>query len=826
MTSLERKEARYQRRKLKRQKRAITFDELITIDNLVHAHFQTRKHVLWKASTVRFDKFFLKRCTIMYLQLQKGTWRPLGCNVFFLNQRGKLREIHSLHYEERVLRRVICKQLLYPLLEPKLIYDNGASRKYKGLAHSVKRLKLFLHELYRVDNSNEGYVLHIDIHNFFASIQSIKVYEQIEVLIKDDRLKTLLKWLITSNEFIQLGPEDSQILALYYTNSVDHLIQDVHQCRWYVKYMDDSCLLSKNKEVLQELLVIIRQAYLQLGLTLNEKKTYITKVSHGFTFCKTNYYLTETGKVILKPVHNGVKRTRDKLRALKRLVDKGEIDATAAKMSYMSMRSTYAYRNSWRTVRNLDIMFFNLFQLPIKKGVITMRRGTTATHIFRASEDLSRATVIVTYMQGGLTILEKTNADLTISGRKVTLHLTQEDTLSFKAGLSVSVQMRYVNENGHAEASNVVTINVADVLRDGEISYEPVPDAPVQPEPAVGIIMDGNIADWAHIRRLVRNSGIFNQIAVFRATDHLYLMYELNDATKAATDQVMFRVNDQMQGGYKNRGIKFLLQNGILNEYAGNGDDWKWVPTQAKVTKVSNENYMAEFKIELSPFGAQMKTLSMRVDIIDDKWAILEGYPMAEGAMFKIPSFKEVYSSDPGVPAIVSNAAPLEPDPYKNIVINGRVTDWSKIRSVITNVEKFSSIQAFINDGLLFFKDTINDTTEVTGEYQLLKFEGATSGGYKNAGFTHMIKAGELFAYAGMGDEWNWTKLANTAEVIPEGAYTKVDLTALDTIPTKIAMSCVLVNEPDEGTSTIVGQYPLIATQAFDVPTLKAAYMA
>lgn len=113
-----------------------------------------------------------------------------------------------------------------------------------------------------------------------------------------------------------------------------------------------------------------------------------------------------------------------------------------------------------------------------------MKRGTTCKHTFRTNVDLTNATVFVTYQQGKSTILEKTNDELEIQARKLIVNLTQEDTLSFAANSTVTIQVRYVMADGTADASNKVTINVQDIIKDGEIAYvAPTPTPEPDPDP-------------------------------------------------------------------------------------------------------------------------------------------------------------------------------------------------------------------------------------------------------------------------------------------------------------------------------------------------------
>ena len=98
-----------------------------------------------------------------------------------------------------------------------------------------------------------------------------------------------------------------------------------------------------------------------------------------------------------------------------------------------------------------------------------MIRGTTPIHTFGTNVDLRNCKVFVTYKQNGVTILEKSNNDLTITETEVVTMLTQADTLRFKAGAPVQIQLRYLHPNGESEVSNVIETTVDEVLKQGVI---------------------------------------------------------------------------------------------------------------------------------------------------------------------------------------------------------------------------------------------------------------------------------------------------------------------------------------------------------------------
>lgn len=106
------------------------------------------------------------------------------------------------------------------------------------------------------------------------------------------------------------------------------------------------------------------------------------------------------------------------------------------------------------------------------------RRGTTPTHIFKTSVDLTNAQeLFLTYKQGDNVRIEKTLADVTIEPIEddekyqslVKVQLTQADTLGLKASEFVDVQARVKFPNEKALASDILNIPVRGILKEGII---------------------------------------------------------------------------------------------------------------------------------------------------------------------------------------------------------------------------------------------------------------------------------------------------------------------------------------------------------------------
>lgn len=371
MTSEERHEQRYQRRKAARdQKRREALQEYDSFERaaspvaLMCAHFDSRRGVLWKYSPARYDQNYIKNCTASSKRLMQGKNVCQGFYSFGIIERGKKRDIHSVHYSERVIRRSVCINCLVPILSHNLIYDNGASLKGKGIHFAMKRTATHLRRYFREYGDNEGYVIVVDFRKYFQNIRHDKLFEMIDRSITDERLNQLTKQFVLSggeDRGLFIGPEDSQILAIAFPNRIDHFIKDTLRCRYYERYNDDSIIIVREKDRAKEILGTLLKMYDEIGIIPNPKKTQIVKLSRGFTYLKTKYHLEANGRVVMRPCRDGIVRQRRKLRKFRKFMNDGIMTLEQVTQSYMSWRGYISRKNSGRTVRSADTLFYTLF---------------------------------------------------------------------------------------------------------------------------------------------------------------------------------------------------------------------------------------------------------------------------------------------------------------------------------------------------------------------------------------------------------------------------------------------------------------------------------
>ena len=199
MTSKERHEARYQRRRAARLERIAarnkSLEEVFTFSNLYKGYLASRNGVMWKASTQTYKAFALVNVRKAQKDVLNGTWKSKGFIEFDLMDRGKLRHIRSVHISERVVQHVLCDRLLTPVLTPSLIYDNSGSISGKGMDFALKRCSRHLREQVR-KHGRELYVLTYDFSGYFDSVRHDLALDLIKRYVLDPRLVTITKQFV------------------------------------------------------------------------------------------------------------------------------------------------------------------------------------------------------------------------------------------------------------------------------------------------------------------------------------------------------------------------------------------------------------------------------------------------------------------------------------------------------------------------------------------------------------------------------------------------------------------------------------------------------
>lgn len=336
------------------------FNKVFTYRNLYEAYKKCRKGVAWKASTQKHITQAPLNIYRLYKRLKDGSCRSSGFYEFDITERGKKRHIKSVTIEERIVQRCLCDYALNPMLQRSFIYDNGACQKHKGYTFTINRLTKHLQD-HKRKHGQDGYILLYDFTKFFDNISHGLIKEIIDKTFTDPKLKGLIHHFINmfGDKGLGLGSAISQTLALASANRLDHYIKEILKIRGYGRYMDDGYLIHPSKAYLKTCLEKIKALCKDLGIVLNPKKTQIIKLSHGFTWLKTRFYVRD--KIIKKPDKKSITRQRRKLKKLKALKDQGTITQEDIYTSFQSWRAHASRCNAWHTIKNMEKLYNELF---------------------------------------------------------------------------------------------------------------------------------------------------------------------------------------------------------------------------------------------------------------------------------------------------------------------------------------------------------------------------------------------------------------------------------------------------------------------------------
>lgn len=374
---------------------------------LIESFNKSKKGVNWKDSVEKYEINLLENTYKVQKALLEGNYKACNFVEFKLAERGKTRWIKSMHIRDRVVQRAVCDYILLPKIQNKLIYDNGASMKGKGIDFALDRLKLQLQQYYRKYGDNKGWIVLFDFTKYFDNIPHDKILPMLLEDIDDPKLIKLIKYLVSlfeidlsvlpqdlADEFsngvfnnlaysayiynhnpnkiqyrppeklkksIGVGSQISQIAGIYYPTKIDNYFKIVKGIHGYGRYMDDTYAICRTKEEAQEIIEDMRRLCAELGINLNMKKTHIHKLDTTFSFLQTRFTLTENGYVIMRIGRKSMMRNNKRLNKLSNKLAQEEISYVGCIQSYESYRGRLKRYNSTAALERADVAFYDNF---------------------------------------------------------------------------------------------------------------------------------------------------------------------------------------------------------------------------------------------------------------------------------------------------------------------------------------------------------------------------------------------------------------------------------------------------------------------------------
>lgn len=384
----------------------MNYEEIICdANNLYKAYRASVKCSKWKETTQRFMMNYLTHIFEIQDNLSNKTLTNGPVREFSVSERGRIRSITSITPSDRIVRHVLCDEVLLPEVQKKLIYDNCASIKGKGISRQRERFEVHLRKYHR-KYGNEGYILFGDFTKFYDNIiHEIAKKELLELFDNDEYLDWLLtlifdsfkvdvsymtdeeyskclyetfnkldyrqipKELLTGEKWmpksVNIGDQLSQVIGIYYPHKIDNYVKCVRSQKYYGRYMDDWYIMNPSKEELQNLLANIRKIASEYGIRINDKKTHIVKISGTYKFLQVKYTLTESGKIIKRINPDRVTAMRRKIKKLASKVKTEEIPEEYLENMFRSWMGSFYKLLSKQQRKNLISLYEDLMNKNI-----------------------------------------------------------------------------------------------------------------------------------------------------------------------------------------------------------------------------------------------------------------------------------------------------------------------------------------------------------------------------------------------------------------------------------------------------------------------------
>ena len=300
-------------------------DKKLTYDNLMKAHFDSRKGKSLRKEIILFNLKQEEYIMWLYDKLKSGTYKHSGYSEFFVTE-PKLRRIEKSKYIDRIVHRWYVDNFMKEYFMKSFIFTSYACIENKGMHKACLDVQEAMKHCKRIWNNY--YIIKMDVAKYFQNIDKEILYNILKRKIKNEKLLWLTREILYSNGIdkgLPIGNYTSQCFANIYLNEMDQYAKHSLKLKYWFRYMDDMIAIVKTKKEAIEKLEFIRNfLYKNLGLELNNK-TQIFKSSQGVNFCgyKINEYR-------LKIRDKGKRKLKKKVKFLKYEIRNGRMKSKEA----------------------------------------------------------------------------------------------------------------------------------------------------------------------------------------------------------------------------------------------------------------------------------------------------------------------------------------------------------------------------------------------------------------------------------------------------------------------------------------------------------------
>ena len=361
------------------------YNDILKYDNALEMYNKIKRSCRNRKAVYEFSLNLNTHIMNILMLLKERNYKFSRYKIFMIRD-PKFRIIMSENIPDKLVNHLVSKHILLPALESKLIDTNVATRIDKGSGYAFNMFVKYINKLKYT--KKEIYLLKIDIKKYFYNIdheilkELVRKYirdkdalDLLDVIIdstneeyvnkvinnlKEDKIKYINNLNITDREKniklkmirdiplyqkgkgLPIGNMTSQILVIFYMNSVDHFIKENLGFKYYIRYMDDLLIIDTDLDKLKNSFDLIVDEIKKLKLDINSKSN-IYKLSNGISFLGYMFKLNKNNKLIVRYNNKTIRRINKRLKNLYKYDYEKYVKSYGSYKGYLYLSNTKLY---------------------------------------------------------------------------------------------------------------------------------------------------------------------------------------------------------------------------------------------------------------------------------------------------------------------------------------------------------------------------------------------------------------------------------------------------------------------------------------------------
>ena len=253
-------------------------ERICSYDNLMAAYESAAEDKHYRPEVLIFSWDLEKNLLALKEDLENGTYEVGPYREFYVRY-PKPRLVMALGFRDRVVQWAIYRQI-NPFVDKRFIAHSYGCREEKGSLAAALCLLNWVQLVSRKPDAGDWYIIKGDVSKFFYRVDHETIQSLYDDLIDDEWFHWLIGAII-NNQNVPFGlpvgmkPDDcprdqrlfdvgmpignltSQETANIYLDKLDQFCKHTLKLRYYVRYMDDFCILVKGRKNAERILARI-----------------------------------------------------------------------------------------------------------------------------------------------------------------------------------------------------------------------------------------------------------------------------------------------------------------------------------------------------------------------------------------------------------------------------------------------------------------------------------------------------------------------------------------------------------------------------------------